>query len=154
MEHQDSPAKARTGDGDTSRMLRRTFYTALLLTTNIQQAEFALTEAIELWNPGCESEEAFLEKAIIAALNVTMTESTRLNQIAAAESLFPVELWGVLHLPRDIRHSYVLRILLAFPKELVAHFVQRGDREMIKNIHAGVVERAPPKQRESYEHTT
>jgi len=83
---------------------------AHLLTASLDQAETACREALDVWNPEVEGDEALLRYGVAAALR------TRPGPIPALSggSYLPAELQAVLKLPQPLRPCFALRILGGF----------------------------------------
>ena len=92
--------------------LSRSFRTAFLLTGNTSHAEDAVLDAIQALDSEQVSEEALLRAAIMAAV-MPRRETTAGAQ---DQAILPPELTRVLHLPTDLRHCFVLRILAGLPE--------------------------------------
>lgn len=109
--------------------LARSFRIALLLAGNMGQAEDAVLRAIQALDPEQMSDEALLGGAILAAV-APCREGPAGHQPEPGS--LPPELMRVLHLPTDLRHCFVLRILAALSEE---------DCARILNLSIPVVDR-------------
>ena len=78
---------------DLERAVGMALRTAHLLTASIQQAERAVLEAIDAFDPDRHTGEALFRKAIRAAIQFPSSQST------SVESFEPLELRAVLGLP-------------------------------------------------------
>lgn len=104
-----------------SESLRMTFVTAILLTGSVKHAEMAMLEGIRSLDIDATLEEELLLSIVSAALGPRQWSGRRPpEEMAYASSLLPVELQRVLRLPIDLRHCFVLRLLLAIPREFCA----------------------------------
>jgi len=91
----------------------RVFLTAHLMTANIEQAERAVCEAIDSFDPDRVTEEDLLRDAIRAVVRGVAGQTYPLfsNHRNWNGWALPDELQAVLNLSPDIRQCYVLRIL-------------------------------------------
>jgi DNA-directed RNA polymerase specialized sigma24 family protein len=108
----------------TSESLWMTFITAILLTGSVEQAETAMLEGIRSLDIDATLEEELLPTIVSAAMDPRQWSARRSpEEMAQAASLLPVELQRVLRLPTDLRHCFVLRLLLAMPREFCARLL-------------------------------
>ena len=119
---------------DTSESLWMTFITAILLTGSVKHAETAMLGGIRSLDIDATPEEELLPMIVSAAMDPRQWSGRRPpEEMVYAASLLPVELQRVLRLPMDLRHCFVLRLLLAMPREFCAHLlgldVGRVDRD-------------------------
>jgi len=110
---------------DLERAVGMALRTAHLLTASIQQAERAVLEAIDAFDPDRHTGEALFRKAIRAAIQLPSSQST------SVESFEPLELRAVLGLPDNLRRCFVLRVLAALPRPACARLL---------NLTAGAVD--------------
>jgi len=109
-------------EGRVQDAVGRAFLTAHLLTGNAVGAENAVMEALGSWDPGEESADVLLERAVSKA-------ATQLDMGCATPDPqqprwgVPTELQAVLRLPARLRHCYVLRILAGFSRESCAQML-------------------------------
>jgi len=107
----------------TSECLRTAFLTAILLTGSVRQAETAVLEGIRSLNIDAASEEEILRTSAAAALHARQRYRRRPGETAQSSSLVPGELRRVLQLPSNLRHCFVLRFLIAMPREFCAQLL-------------------------------
>jgi len=107
---------------DFEQDLSRGFFTTLLLTGNLADAEAALGDAIDAVQPEPASNDSLLRRAVEAAVKLPLV-STRDD---LANSRLPPELKRVLSLPAAMRRCFVLRILAATPRDECAELLQIG----------------------------
>jgi DNA-directed RNA polymerase specialized sigma24 family protein len=113
-----------TACADTSKSLWMTFIMAILLTGSVKHAEMAMLEGIRSLDIDVTPEEERLPTIISAAMDPRQWSGPRLpEEMAHAASLLPVELQRVLRLPMDLRHCFVLRLLLPMPRESCARLL-------------------------------
>jgi hypothetical protein len=91
------------------------FLAAHLLTGSASQAEAAVQEAIESWDPDDDTEEKLFQLVLKGAVRVP-AEWAVLNWTETGSSL-PTELQAVLRLSSRFRQCFVLRILLRLSRE-------------------------------------
>lgn len=103
-------------------VLGSAFTIALLLTGTVKQAEAAVIEAIRRIDPEQASEEAFLQDCANAAMVRTQRSFPNSDAAAEAAAFLPHELQRILLLTRDLRRSFVLRVLLRMPADACARF--------------------------------
>ncbi len=89
----DTADQDTVGADGVSKGLNEVFIAAILLAGCSEQAERAVVEAIE-----------------------TLGDEEGPRQPPPTVSWLPIQLRGVLLLPRDLRHAFVLRLLLALPQ--------------------------------------
>jgi DNA-directed RNA polymerase specialized sigma24 family protein len=113
-----------TACADTSESLSMTFVTAILLTGSVKHAETAMLEGIRSLDIDATPEAELLPTIVSAAMDPRQWSGRRApEEIAYASSLLPLELQRVLRLPIDLRHCFVLRLLLAMPREFCARIL-------------------------------
>lgn len=99
-------------DRDTDRAIERAFVTVHLLTADAGQAENAVLDAIEEWDPDYEPEEALFDRALTSALqNEHRDAFSSPGRSGSNGTIVPEELQAVLGLPAQLRRCFVLRIL-------------------------------------------
>jgi len=110
MKHNETGAGNSRLESAIERAIERAFLTAHLLTGNIQQAESAVTGAIESLDTGDGSEETLFRNAIQRAARHASSE--------AVQGALPARagLRAVLNLSPNLRGCYVLRILAGFSR--------------------------------------
>jgi DNA-directed RNA polymerase specialized sigma24 family protein len=95
---------------DIEQTVTRAFRTAHLLTASTRQAESAVLEAIDSFDPDVDTAESLFQNAILAAVRCPSSESQ------SNESFEPLELQAVLNLSENLRRCFVLRVLLGFSR--------------------------------------
>jgi hypothetical protein len=113
-------------------VIGRAFLTAYLLTANTEQAENAVMEALDSWNPGEESAETLPERALATAATRIETGFAAPNPTEqdTPGAFVPTELQAVLRLPVRLRHCYVLRVLARWPREVCARLLNLDSRQV------------------------
>ena len=108
-------------DLPTSEGLGKSFIAAILLTADMKRAECAVLRSISLLDGGCASDGCLLRGTVKASLAgaIGITEQVP-EELAEGCSMLPLELQRVLHLSRDFRQCFVLRILLGLSREVCA----------------------------------
>jgi len=94
-----------------SECLAKNFITAILLTGSAKQAEAAVLDCTDSPN---------LLGTAAAAIRRTAVHPRETTDEGAAAELLPVELRNVLRLPSELRRYFVLRMLMAMPRESCA----------------------------------
>ena len=95
---------------------------AILLTADARLAEEAVMRAIESMNRDTATGDDLLWMSVAASIQI-MT-SAEYSKIRTSDASFlPAELQKVLQLPARLRQAFVLRVLLAMPRELSAHLL-------------------------------
>jgi DNA-directed RNA polymerase specialized sigma24 family protein len=113
-----------TACADASKSLWMIFIVAILLTGSVKHAETAMLEGIRSLDIDATPEEELLPMIVSAAMDPRQWSGPGPpEEMAHAASLLPVELQRVLRLPIDLRHCFVLRLLLAMPREFCARLL-------------------------------
>jgi len=102
---------------------------AILLTANARFAEKAVMCAIESMNRETATGEDLLGMTVTASIQI-MTSAEYSKIIASEVSFLPAELRQVLQLPARLRQAFVLRVLLAMPRELSAQLLDMDPVEL------------------------
>jgi DNA-directed RNA polymerase specialized sigma24 family protein len=101
----------------------RAFHTVHLLTANIPQAQNAVLEAIDLFDPDDDGEETLFRYALRAGVQA--------QEVPRSDAGFvPAELQSVLNLPRNLRHCFVLRFLAGLSRQDCARLLQLNTGEV------------------------
>ena len=102
--------------------LENAFIVGLLLTGSIQLAERLVLESVEPPCPDDLLSEALFRRVIHDSIQIQPPETPDLqgNQLESAASILPFELQCVLSLSDNLRHCYVLRMLVGLPREVCA----------------------------------
>jgi len=100
------------------RTLGRALYAAHLLTASIRQAEAAVVKAIDWFDPDRDDEDTLFRYALRAAV-----EAPAEHQMESTGSPLPVELQAILNLTRELRHCFVLRVLIGMSKQACAQLL-------------------------------
>lgn len=98
--------------------LARAFKAAHLLTANFRQAEVVVLKAIDRFDAYHDTEEALFGYALYGAVEASdepRSESTGWPM--------PAELQAVLNLARDLRHCFVLRVLIGMSRQACAQLL-------------------------------
>ncbi len=105
---QDDPVLERPWQ-DMTQAVRWAFRAAHLITASIPQAEKAVLNALDRFDPDRDSGPALLRYAIAEAIQQPPSESQ------SNDSFDPIELRAVLALPDQVRRCFVLRLLVRLP---------------------------------------
>lgn len=105
--------------------LGKAFVTALLLSGSPEMAEDALLEGMRSSDNSGISDDDLLQQVAAAAVR---TEAAPFAQAGAVQ--LPVELHNLLHLPPDLRRCFVLRFLVALPREACARLLRLGVQQI------------------------
>lgn len=92
---------------------------ALLLTGSVEEAENTVLEAIALFEVGQDAPEALLMITIAEAVRRPSSRQTY-KRAKGRSSMLPWQLSAVLYLSPQLRHCYILRILLGWSREISA----------------------------------
>jgi DNA-directed RNA polymerase specialized sigma24 family protein len=103
---------------DIEQTVSRAFRTAHLLTASIRQAESAVLEAIDSFDPDVDTAESLFQNAILAAVRCPSSESQ------SNESFEPLELQAVLNLSENLRRCFVLRVLVGLSHRSCARLLR------------------------------
>jgi hypothetical protein len=126
--------------GDPVQQCREAFCLALLLTGSAEQAEAAVTEALQLWNPDDPIGEYVLRQV---AKSCADPEPPRLAGGPAvperAARLLPGELLPVPRLPLQYRRCFVLRILMGRSKQASARILDLSISQVDRYTCAALV---------------
>jgi DNA-directed RNA polymerase specialized sigma24 family protein len=114
----------------------RAFLAAHLLTASTEQAESAIIEAMESWDPEDDSDEVLFQEVLSSALqaDVECVPSSS-NDPDSPKSVLPPELKAVLHLPPQLRRCFVLRILVGFSRQICARLLHLPSRQVDEYTH-------------------
>src|SRR5882724_6541311 len=110
-------------------LISRAFFPALLLSGDSHVAEAAVVEAIECVDLDQGDEDQFLLHTIRWVLRQQGRSSLAADTRDAA-CFLPPELQRVLRLPPAFRRSFVLRVLLAMPREVCAILLHLDARQV------------------------
>lgn len=109
--------------------VRRAYWIALLITGTGASACDAVLDCMQA--DGCEERDAAHFLSLLTTVAVQRSRAgTPVSEKLAAAALLPVELQRVLWLPLQLRHCFVLRVLLGMSEEEVA-YVMSLDRATI-----------------------
>ncbi|QNI31750.1 hypothetical protein H7849_22310 [Alloacidobacterium dinghuense] len=127
--------------------LENAFVAGLLLTGSVERAEAAILESVRMSCPDDLFGEALFRRAIHHAIDPQL-ESEHLTEEDRAASILPFELRCVLNLPKNLRHCYVLRILVGLPREVCAWLLHLDTSEVEQRVCAAMVDLPQIQQRE------
>jgi hypothetical protein len=96
------------------------FVVGLLLTGSMKQAEDAVVETIDCSDTKQICGEQLLQGVIRSSLRSKQMVHAPEISAEASSAMLPLELRRVMNLPRDLRVSFVLRMLLGLPREVCA----------------------------------
>jgi hypothetical protein len=111
----------QVAEGICDDALTAAYRAAILLTGSARPAEEAVVRAIESIDIDAATSEELLRLTVIASMRIM--PSAELPEISAREPLLPVDLQNVLRLPNRLRQSFVLRVLLAMPRDFSAQLL-------------------------------
>jgi len=120
-----------TAQFELSAIVRRAFHAAFLLTGNTVSAERVVLCAIESLSPEDVNPDVWLTKMLEETIQ-------RLEQTAEREEssfednlpCIPAELGRVLQMERNLRHCFVVRVLLGFPEERSARLLRLNRNQL------------------------
>jgi hypothetical protein len=114
--------------------LNEMFIAAILLTGCTERAERAVVEGIELGEDDL-SKHMVLQATIRAAVKPEMMDDEAgPSQPQQAVSWLPIQLQRVLLLPRDLRHAFVLRLLLGLPRDQCSRLLHLDDGKLDERV--------------------
>ena len=118
---------------DHSQALSRVFTTAILLTGSVEQAEAAVLDGIDTWDPGETLGEGLLLEVMAAAIAPSVEAGQQPKDRECASAMLPSELRPVLGLPLDLRKCFVLRVLMSTPRESCVRLLELNSNELDQN---------------------
>ena len=136
---ESTPRGCRTSDevDDAAPMtnegLGRAFRTALLLTASAERAEAAILEGIRVIDPFDVSDQSLLRETITASITAKI-HGEQVEESEQGSSWLPLDLRRVLRLSRNLRHCFVLRVLVGLPREACALMLQTGTQQIDKLV--------------------
>ncbi len=105
--------------------LNEMFTVAILLTGSADRAECSVLEGLKTLDRGPVSKAAVFEAIIRAAITpATMPGEEKAREPLVGVSWLPIELQRVLLLLSDLRHVFVLRLLLGLPRDQCSRVLQ------------------------------
>jgi DNA-directed RNA polymerase specialized sigma24 family protein len=124
-QEQEFTADRAVNNQAIAKILRRSFLTARLILGNSTQAEKTVMEAISVWNPDEEDEEQLFRITLRTAVQSRITGPSAVSDDKCTDdSSLPVELRRVTELsPPEIRHCFVLRVLVGLPSHVCAQML-------------------------------
>ena len=114
----------------TDNSLGKAFIAALLLTGSMEQAETAVLEGIRFLDPDDEPGEALLSHTVSAAFETRPERLVSPGGLERSSAVLPRELHSVMRLSPDIRHCFVLRVLVGWSRELCARLLRLEIRQI------------------------
>jgi hypothetical protein len=127
---------------ELDQALNRSFRTTLLLTGNVLLAEAALLHAISATQPEDILGESLLDQIVISVIALSARSMPAENEDDDSSLLLPHELQQVLRLPADLRHCFVLRILVGFSRERCARLLNVTIQEIDERATAAAIQLA------------
>jgi hypothetical protein len=125
----------------TRGTLENAFIVGLLLTGSIEQTEVAILESVRCSHLDELCSKELFRNVIHFAVDSECLDSERgWNERQRASALLPFELNCVLALEPDLRHCYVLRILVALPREVCAWLLGLDTSEVDRRTRAAMLE--------------
>lgn len=124
----------------TEAILGMATLTAHLLIGDLTEAENAVMEAIDSWDPSRDDGEQLFQitlRAAVARRPIALF-STDSTENGATEWKLPIELHRVLKLPPDLRQSFVLRVLVGLSLQVCAQILEVGAREISEHCCAAM----------------
>ena len=110
--------------------ISRAFLIVQLLTRSASQAESAVMEALDSWDPAGESEEVLLERVLAAGIRIQGAGAASRSNEPELPASFPREIQAVLRLPAQIRCCFVLRILVGLSRPVCARLLHLSSRQV------------------------
>lgn len=124
----------------SEKCLRTVYFAAVLLTGSAEEAEAAVLEAIASLNDvqDMTADERLLQLGIAAALK-PHHQLRLLNRNDFGTVSLPVELQNVCRLPRALRTSFVLRVLLRMPLHRCVTLLGIEKFQLDENVAAAIL---------------
>jgi hypothetical protein len=121
----------------------KAFITALLLTGSLERAETAVLEGVRFSDLEETAGKSLLQGAVEASIpSHSEIPEQRTEELDKASSILPFELQRVLRLSTDLRHCFVLRVLLGLPREVCARMLRLDIRQIAERTSAAMQELA------------
>jgi hypothetical protein len=117
--------------------IENAFIVGLLLTGGIEQAERAIVDSIHCSETEDVCGQRVFRRVIQWAVDPQEQRSCRVIDEASVRIL-PFELGCVLHLPPDLRHCYVLRILVGLSREVCAWLLHTDVEQISQRTQSAV----------------
>ena len=117
--------------------IENAFIVGLLLTGSIEQAERAIVDSIHCSETEDVCGQRVFRRVIQWAVDPQEQRSCRVIDEASVKIL-PFELGCVLHLPPDLRHCYVLRILVGLSREVCAWLLHTDVEQISQRTQSAV----------------
>jgi hypothetical protein len=117
--------------------IENAFIVGLLLTGSIEQAERAIVDSIHCSETKDVCGQRVFRRVIQWAVDPQEHRSRRVIDEASVRIL-PFELGCVLHLPPDLRHCYVLRILVGLSREVCAWLLHTDVEQISQRTQSAV----------------
>jgi hypothetical protein len=117
--------------------IENAFIVGLLLTGSIEQAERAIVDSIHC----SETEDACAQRVFRRVTQWAIDPLEQRSRCVIDEAsvrILPFELGCVLHLPPDLRHCYVLRILIGLSREVCAWLLHTDIQQIGQRTQSGV----------------
>ena len=151
MEYVISAMEAFETQRRIKQTIGRAFLAAQLLTAKTEQAESAVVEAMESWDPDDDSEEVLFLQVLRSALQAEVEcVPSSSNDPDSPISMLPAELKAVLSLPPQLRHCFVARLLVGFSREICARLLHLHSRQVDQYTRAAL-QRLPFLDERSFE---
>ena len=117
--------------------IENAFIVGLLLTGSIEQAERAIVDSIHCSETEDVCGQRVFRRVIQWAVDPQEQRSCRVTDEASVRIL-PFELGCVLHLLPDLRHCYVLRILVGLSREICAWLLHTDVEQVSQRTQSAV----------------
>jgi hypothetical protein len=126
----------------TNETLENAFIVGLLLTGSIERTETAVLESVRFSCPDDLFGETLFRRVLYGSLEMgaETSGSSRWNELNRAMSILPFELRCVLALPQDLRHCFVMRILVGLPREVCAWLLHIDIPEINQRTQSAMLE--------------
>ena len=119
--------------------IENAFIAGLLLTGSIEQAERAIVSSVHCIEPEDVCGQRVFRRVIQWSVDPPAPQRSPGFIDEASVRTLPVELGRVLYLPSDLRHCYVLRILLGLSREVCAWLLHTDIQQISKRTESAVV---------------
>jgi hypothetical protein len=122
--------------------LENAFIVGLLLTRSVQRAETAVLDSVKPPCPDDLYSEALFRRVILHSIDMQSIEPPRRQQkeLEEAASILPFELQCVLNLSTNLRHCYVLRILVGLNRDVCSWLLHLDTSQVDEYTCAAMLE--------------
>jgi hypothetical protein len=126
-------------DSGFETAITKAFNIAIILTGSTELAEYAVAEAIRVWDETEPPEQMLYLGAIVASIEVQKLSNTnRPPESDSTASRLPLRLRNVVRLMPAIRNCFVLRVLLGLSYETCACLLHSSAGQVVANTYVAL----------------